>query len=160
MAGFFQTAARQAGALAGMLCAASGVAAAAPAPAPEPTPLVAVSVDEAGWAIEARHADRAAMAQELAGLSRSELHLAPAALARARPLTLRWHGTSLAEAWQHVLGQEASYALQCAPRSCRVWVVGPMPPAANRPSGAVPPSGARPVEHPLQPDPPGLFPAQ
>ncbi|WP_425257992.1 hypothetical protein ACPOLB_21025 [Rubrivivax sp. RP6-9] len=144
--------------------------------------------ERAEWVIEAHAGPRDAVARQLAALSGSTWALAagPAPLAGARPLTRRWRGRDLADAWGVVLGGVADHAVQCRPQGCRVWVLGlrpapqPSAVASPSPSAPVPPvaavraawqapgaehggtaaSTAEPVALPLTEDPPGLFPSQ
>ena len=140
-----------------------------------------VQRDGAEWVIEAHAGPRDAVARQLAALSGSTWALAagPAPLAGARPLTRRWRGRDLADAWGVVLGGVANHAVQCQPRGCRVWVLGLLPAPQGAHAAPVSPATPRaaspaPVpEHgsalavdaelaaaPLTEDPPGLFPSQ
>jgi hypothetical protein len=73
---------------------------------------------------------------ELAALSGSEMPGGADALRLARPLDLQWEGRSLASAWRAVIGNEASYALQCRRDRCTAWIVDPDP--ALKPSAIAP----------------------
>lgn len=136
-----------------------------------------VAHEQGEWVIEATAGPRLAIARRLAEVSGSTWAFAagPSALEGARPVTLRWRGRDLAAAWAAVLDGEASHAVQCAPRGCRVWVLGLLPSnplvpgqrsASPRtpPPTAVPPIagrdiGGEPAVAPLTEDPPGLFPS-
>ena len=112
---------------------------AAPVPAPTGTAIAtALRVERIGgvWRIRAESASRYEAARELAALSGTEVPSGANALRAARPLNLRWEGRDLAAAWQAVIGNEASYALQCRPGRCTVWIVDPNPAAANSAAAA------------------------
>lgn len=76
------------------------------------------------WHIDATGASRLVAAQTFAQLSGSPLRGSVDALSESRPLDLHWQGRDLALAWQALLGNEVSYALQCDARRCRAWIVG------------------------------------
>ena len=135
-----------------------------------------VAREGSDWVIEASAGPREAIARRLAELSGSTWAFAagPSALAGARPMTLRWRGRDLAAAWAAVLEGQVSHAVQCAPRGCRVWVLGLLPSApatpvasaaltrVRRTPGTVEagiPWGDEPPAAPMTEDPPGLFPS-
>jgi hypothetical protein len=134
--------------LAGLVLAGAAIAHAAAA---EPAVTVAGGV----WQISAQGADRAALARQLARASNSTLLAAPEALQQTPALSLHWRGPSLAEAWQQLLGDEVDHALRCEPRGCQVWIVG----VRRRATAAAVATATRLPDRRLQPDPPGLFPA-
>lgn len=116
---------------------------AAPVPTPAPTgtgtaTATALRVERTRgvWRIRAELASRYEAARELAALSGTEVPSGANALRAARPLNLRWEGRDLAATWQAVIGNEASYALQCRPGRCTVWIVDPNPAAANSAAAA------------------------
>ncbi len=135
-------------------------------------PVDAVRRENGLWVIDARGVSRAALARQLAALSGSGVHDAQAVLSTLRPLSRKWRGASLHEAWLQVLNDDASHALRCGPARCDLWLVassgsgapararatgGDTAPAAS--SGPSEPIAAPAAEVPLTPDPPGLFPS-
>lgn len=94
------------------------------------------------WSLDAQGASRMEAARQLALQSGSTLHGSVDLLAQAPPLTLRWQGRSLAQAWAQVLGADLNYALQCRRDGCEAWIVA----AAGRDTTSAPfrtaPAGA------------------
>lgn len=95
------------------------------AAADTPPPDGATSVrQEAGvWIIDADAAPRLALAQRLAAATGTQLLDSPQLLSRTTPVTLHWRGKDINEAWAQLLASDVSYALQCQPGGCRLWVM-------------------------------------
>lgn len=104
---------------------AEGAGPARVAQAKSPPATTDLLVDRRGrlWQIEAAGASRLDAARLLAEQSGSTLHGSTELLSRAAPLSVRWQGRSLAQAWQQVLGTDVSYALQCRRDVCEAWIV-------------------------------------
>ena len=128
--------------------------------------------------IDVQRTPRSELVRQLAMLTGAELRLGNGTqLDQASPLTLKWRGRDVSEAWQLVLGPSASHALQCVGLRCRVWLLslatatGPAiaSPARTQARQApahlatTPPASPPPAAQALPPmraDPPGLFPSE
>lgn len=99
-----------------------GPSVAAPPESPAPVTLFVGRSDRL-WSLDALGASRLEAARQLALQSGSTLHGSLELLAQAPPLTLRWQGRSLAQAWGQVLGADLNYALQCRRDACEAWIV-------------------------------------
>ncbi|HUG22348.1 hypothetical protein [Piscinibacter sp.] len=155
---------------------AGSASAVAPSSARSDAELLRLGHLDGDLVIQAHGASRLDAAQRLAALTGSALLEQPQALASTRPLTAQWRGRDIAAAWALVLGNEASHALQCDQSRCRVWITGPVAatPASNADRSTAPAAARSAPLHvpvvaptpapaaaadPLDPDPPGLFPA-
>lgn len=129
-----------------------------PAPPRSPAPGAAGSIRfEAGEiCIDITAMPLAEAARQLAAVTRTALDGAQALQAAGAGLTLKWRGRSAAAAWLQLLDGTANYAAWCGDHGCTVRVLGLWVPRAAGPSPA--PLSA-PLPEALQPDPPGLFPA-
>ncbi|MBC7940665.1 MAG: hypothetical protein H7Z19_13025 [Chitinophagaceae bacterium] len=96
-------------------------------------------------------------AQQLAAVTQTALVGAQALQVAGARLTLKWRGRSAAAAWLQLLDGTANYAAWCGDHGCTVRVLGLWVPRAAGPSPAQ--LSALPLPEALQPDPPGLFPA-
>jgi hypothetical protein len=103
------------------------------AAADTPPAEAATSVrQEAGsWIIDAETAPRLALARRLAAATGTQLLDQPELLSRTTPVTLHWRGQDIHEAWAQLLASDVSYALQCRPGGCRLWVMA-VAASANR----------------------------
>jgi|GEM_PF-4021542 len=138
--------------------------AASSAPAAAGTPMLTITRSADGEIlIAARAASQRAAAERLSALTQSELRLSAAsALPDAGSLSINWRGRNIEQAWLALLGAGSSHALQCEKQRCRVWLLSAGPVAVQKgastaTAAAEKPPAAAPAA--MQPDPPGLFPA-
>jgi hypothetical protein len=114
---------------------------------------------DAGISIEAHAVPRRALVEQLAAATGTLLIGSTAGLDATPAVTLRWQGRDLAALWAALLDGRANFAAQCDGRTCKLWLLGAPAPhtAAQRTAASTP---APRVSEQLQPDPPGLFPAE
>ena len=85
--------------------------------------VASVRQEAGNWVIDADAMPRLALAQRLAAATGTQLLDSPELLARTAPITLHWRGKDINEAWAQLLASDVSYALQCQPGACRLWVM-------------------------------------
>jgi hypothetical protein len=111
-----------------------------------------------GLRVEALAAPRRALVEQLAAASGTQVFGSTAALDAAPTVSVQWQGRDALPLWTALLEGRVNFAAQCDARGCKLWLLGTTsgPHAAAQPAPSLPPPRSARL---LQPDPPGLFPA-